>query len=322
MVSEVSIIIVNFNCGDHLRVCIASLYEHLRVPFEVIVVDNHSSDRSVLAVQEVFPTTRIILNRSNVGFARASNQGAAIACGDILLFLNPDARLIDDGLNALFHTITNNPQIGAMGTAFILPNGTLVKSILFRIEPWLYVVDSLIVFFPLVSWWLWRRMRKETRNFTQHARVDWLIGACLVIRRSLFATLGGFDEGTFLYGEDIDIGLRVGRAGYEVWYDPNIRLEHIIGLSSNSHYHIKIPAYYQYQLYYGYKLLGRTATNIIRVLAVPKILLKMAVKRITCRKRPEELRQRLLGYRRGLYIVTHPVLTLAEFCELIGQPKP
>ena len=230
---ELSIIIVNYNSGESLKRCLASLKEsRIESPYEIIVVDNGSQEGDLKGLEEDLFNLQLIRNPKNIGFARANNQGISNSKGDHLLLLNPDTLVLKEGLDGLVKFMEEHPKAGAAGPMLLSPDGTRQPS--FRRFP-----SLLNVFFGRTSF-LTRRFPKNpfTKSYlmmdanSQRAReVDWIMGACMILRRDAFQGVGGFDESFFLFVEDVDLCYRLKRMGWKIYYVPEVRVIHEYGAS-------------------------------------------------------------------------------------------
>lgn len=211
---QLSIIIVNYNSGNYAVSCIDSLFKQVGVGFEIIVIDNASQDNSIDLLQEKF-ADQIMLIKSdeNLGFGRANNLAVTKASGEYLLLLNPDTIIEDsNALKILIERLINNPQIGLIGPAIDEPRKG--KQVL-----------------PRYSYPSSRGLRYSTKFKELPGKISWLLGACLLIKASVFDEISGFDPDYFLYGEDADICLRVRLAGYEIGYCDAVKITHVAGVS-------------------------------------------------------------------------------------------
>ena len=121
-----SVVIVSYNVKDLLEQCLYSVQSsivHLNADAEVIVVDNHSNDSSAELVRKKYPQSKLIINQENVGFAKASNQGARVASGKYILFLNPDTMIPEDCLERCVNVFDTNDRIGALGVRMVNGSG-------------------------------------------------------------------------------------------------------------------------------------------------------------------------------------------------------
>jgi GT2 family glycosyltransferase len=230
-----SIVIVSFNARDHLRRCLASLYEHQGGDFEVVIVDNASTDGCAEMAAAEFPQASLIRNQRNLGFAAAANQGARAVKGDVILFLNPDSEIAGDAFSAPSEYLRANPDVGALGLKVLNPDGTLQLSArrFPRLEAALFNRYSLFTrLFPGN-----RYSRRYLMTGWDHASisdVDWVSGACIMTTRAALDRVGPFDEGFFWGFEDVDYCQRLRRAGLRVVYYPHTSVTHAIGVSART----------------------------------------------------------------------------------------
>ncbi|MCJ2012585.1 glycosyltransferase family 2 protein [Methylobacterium sp. J-076] len=211
--ADLDVVIVNWNGGTLLRDCLAGLAASdgaARVA--VTVVDNASTDASLDGLPALPGPFRIVRNRENLGFGRACNQGAAGGTAPAILFLNPDARVAPDALPRARAALLAEPGWGIVGARLAEADGTTARSCARAPTPGgmlgrALALDRLGLVPPhfLRDW-----------DHGDDRAVDQVMGAFLMIRRDLFAALGGFDERFFVYYEDVDLCLRARRAGYAV----------------------------------------------------------------------------------------------------------
>ena len=241
---DVSVVIVNWNVRDLLRRCLASIAssDELflagagksagRWTAEIIVVDNASNDGSVAMLASEFPWVQVIANTDNTGFTRANNQGLAASRGRFVLFLNPDTELATDALAAMLAFVESNPPVGILGPQLRYGDGAMQSSR--RRFPTLatFFVESTVV----QQWWprnqVLSRYYVLDRPDDAIIRVDWVVGACMLVRRAVLNEIGGFDEGFFMYSEELDLCRRAVQAGWQVVYFPPAVVTHFEGKSS------------------------------------------------------------------------------------------
>jgi GT2 family glycosyltransferase len=261
---KVSIIIVNYNSEMLLHECLKSIYEQTKeVTFEVIVVDNASSDNSRSMVCAEFPDVRIIESLENTGFSRGNNLGVKAAKGSYLFFLNADAFLIENSIKLLANFLDEHPYVGAVGPkilyedrCFQLSSGRLPNLFVELVDKTIY---SLLhkwrkVFCPVIE--LWHRHTKT---------VGWLTGACMMVRKNAFSAIGGFDEKIFMYFEDKDLCKRLNYSGWKVVYYPQTSVIHLLAGSSRATDKKKVNRIYRTsQLYYYLKHLGKLQQGVMR----------------------------------------------------------
>lgn len=224
----VSVVMVTHNNAHHVS---AALRSALDDPFadQIVVVDNASSDRTLSLLLEVSrDTDRVTVVRSteNVGFAKATNIAVTASTGDYLLLLNPDTQFQSGCLASMLSRFAD-PAVGIVGPALIRPNGSIDPACA-RFAP--TRVHGLLHLLPIVR--RWARYHDRSPKDTVQA----VSGACLLIRRELWDRVGGLDEDYWMYGEDLDLCLRVRQFGYRVAFEKKARVLHIKG-GSNSHRH-------------------------------------------------------------------------------------
>lgn len=207
---DVSVISVTYNSADYIGQCLASVRAQKGVQTEIIVVDNASADDTASVVRKTDPETHLILNRENLGFGRACNQGFAASQGRYIYLLNPDAQLVSpDALAVLCSALKEHAQWGMVGTILCSPGGEIVQA-----QPHLDYPSA----------------NRTSADFSslpgKHA---WVNGASMLLPREVYAALGGFDPDFFLYAEDTDLCLRLRKLGYELGFLETVEVRHIGG---------------------------------------------------------------------------------------------
>lgn len=228
------VVIVSWNVQRDLRACLDSVYSgNVGVDFEVVVIDNASSDGTVEMVRDEFPQVRLIDNDYNAGFAGGNNQGLRVVAADYYLLLNPDTVVPAHAFERLLDFADAHPEAGLVGPKLLNVDGSLqysarrfptVSAALFRntaIGRWFPNASS-PGHYLMTDW-----------DHDSARQVDWLSGACLLIRHLALAEVGDLDEGFFWGSEDVDYGFRMHKAGWEVWYTPEPAIVHAIGQSTS-----------------------------------------------------------------------------------------
>jgi len=230
---DVSTVIVNWNTCDILRDCLASLYEETRtIDFEVIVIDNFSSDGSAAMIKQEFPQVKLIENSENKGFAAANNQGMAIAQGRYVLLLNSDTIVLDKAINKTILFADVHPEAAVVGCKVLNPDKTP--------QPTCFMFPSLINMF-LSSTYLYKlfpksrlfgreRMTWWDRNDVRE--VDVATGCFMLVRRQAIEQIGLMDEQFFVYGEETDWCYRFKQGGWKILFKPEAEIIHFGGQSS------------------------------------------------------------------------------------------
>lgn len=231
---DLSIIIVNWNCAGYTTECISSILSTTHgLEYEIIVVDNASTDSSREMLSGRFPRTRFLLSADNVGFARANNLGFRESSGRNLLFLNPDTRVIGDAIPRMLAALQSSAAIGAVGCRLLNADLTLQTSCVQRfptIFNQLTDVDWLKQRFPTLG--LWGTAPLFTRENGTPADVQAVSGACVMIKRPIFDQIGWFSTDYFLYTEDIDLCYKVHHVGFRVCHVADAQIVHYGGGSS------------------------------------------------------------------------------------------
>ena len=217
-----SIIIVNFNTKDLLKKCLESI--KLSFNYEIIVVDNDSTDGSVQAINSLkFKNLKIIVNKNNLGFAKAVNQGIKIARGEKILLLNSDIVAKPDSINKLFEFAENHPQIGIVGGCLLNPDGSIQGSC-FHLPTLLKVMKEFWFKGPSV-------LSKYAPLGDKPVEVEAVVGAVFLIPKKIVEKIGLLDERYFMYFEDLDYCRRVGQSGFKIYYLPTAEFIHAHGSS-------------------------------------------------------------------------------------------
>ncbi len=231
---DLSIIIVSWNVKQLLINCLNSIYTYLGdqpINFEVIVVDNASSDKTVEAVKSAFPQVKLIANQRNLGFAQANNQAIKLAQGKYIFLLNPDTQLIDSSLLKLIEFVEQQPQPCLVGPKLLYSDGRLQPSVrrLPSFGDQFLILLKLHNFFPHLA--PLRRYYMADFNYQQTAEVEQLMGAAILVPRQIFNQLGLLDERFWLLFEEVDFCQRARAAGYKIYFYPSARLIHHKGQS-------------------------------------------------------------------------------------------
>ena len=227
---EVSVIIVSYGTRDLTLAALESVRgASERVALETVVVDNASPDDSAERIAETHPWVELIRSPENRGFAAGANLGAQRASGEWLLFLNSDARLLEDSVPNLLDAGRSMGTPGAVGPLLLGPDGPeasvghfygfrrdLAQFLrLGRLFPGIRALDGIFL-----------------GRLPEHREpVEWMSGACLLVRRDTFRSVGGFDEAYFMYVEDMDLCFRLRRAGYINLFAPDAVVRHELGAS-------------------------------------------------------------------------------------------
>jgi GT2 family glycosyltransferase len=231
---ELSIIIVNYNSKLLLEQCIDSIRKATgQINTEVIVVDNNSTDGSKEYLQEKDTELRFIFNKKNTGFAKACNQGFKNSSGKYILFLNPDTILTETCLADCISFFETHPDAGAVGVRMLDGKGRFLKE---SKRGWPSPSTSFYKLFGPAS--IFPTSKTFAKYYQGHLAekennpVDVLSGAFMMIKRDVIEKVNGFDEDFFMYGEDMDLSIRITRSGYKNYYLGAISVTHLKGGST------------------------------------------------------------------------------------------
>ncbi|MDZ4071965.1 MAG: glycosyltransferase family 2 protein [Sediminibacterium sp.] len=229
-----SIIIVNYNVRAFLEQCIRTvLIASHNINTEIIVVDNGSSEDCIPILQPLFPKVQFIRSDINMGFAKANNLALQKASGSFVLFLNPDTLLTPFALSTCLQHFATHEQTGALGIRMINGFGEFLpesKRALPSISTAFFKLSGLARIFP--SSGVFNRYALGDLSPLQNHQVEVLAGAFMMVRKNILDTLGGFDTDYFMYGEDIDLSLRISKTGYTLQYLGEPPIVHYKGQSS------------------------------------------------------------------------------------------
>jgi len=232
---DLSIIIVNWNTGDLLLECIRSIKETVKnYEYEVFVVDNASTDSSLESVERNHSEIIILKNQKNLGFAKGNNQALPRCQGRFILLLNPDTVLIDDAVDRMCGYLDAHPSTGVIGPRLLNDDGSHQPSTAGSFPTLSIIINEafgLTKLFPKFS---------RTRGLyirsgeNKSLGVDWVSGACLMIRSEIIKKVGMLNEGFHLYYEDQEWCYRIKKSGYKITFNPQAKVVHYGKSSSES----------------------------------------------------------------------------------------
>lgn len=230
---DLSVVILSWNVRDLLRQCLDSVINSPHpTATEIIVVDNASNDGSAELVRAEFPQVKLIVNTVNRGYTGGNNDGIAAATGRYVLILNPDTRVVGHALSTLVEYADAHPDVGVVGPQLLNLDGSVQSSR--RRFP------TLMTGLFESTWLQSLAPRRVLRDYYLQDRpddviqeVDWVTGACLLVRREAIQQVGGLDEGFFMYSEELDWCRRIKQAGWKIVYLPQAQVIHYVGQSSD-----------------------------------------------------------------------------------------
>lgn len=275
---KLSIIIVSWNVEKYLVNCLSSIEKNRpSVEYEIIVVDNASTDGIVDRIRRDFPNVCLVENISNIGFAAANNQGIEMAKGQYLFLLNPDTIVHPDAMDSLTKYLDEHEDVGACGPKLVREDGSLyilngsdptVRSLLYGKT----IFRSLGIFRGH-----YKKLKNRKYDFNKQTQFDQLSGSAIMVRKSVITEIGMMDENFFLYFEDVDLCVRLRKAGWKLVYVPDAVITHIGGRSS-----VHVSAKKQMMLLdslfvYFRKHHGRFVSRCFSLIFKPSVIIKEIV---------------------------------------------
>lgn len=288
---DLSVIIVSFNVSEYLKQCLISVRKAAEfVDCEIFVIDNNSADNSCEMVKKEFPEVNLIINTINSGFSSANNQAINKAKGRFVLLLNPDTIIESDSFSRCIDFMNSHADAGALGVKMVDGDGIYLP------ESKRAFPDPLTAFFKtfgLSSVFprspFFNRYYLTGINADETAPTEAISGAFMFIRMEAMLKTGNPDEDFFMYGEDIDLSLRIKKAGYNNYYFPEVCIVHFKGRSTSRDHYTDIRHFYNAMRIYTMKRQREKFTLFI-LLVFPAIYIREAIAlvnrffRITFRK--------------------------------------
>ena len=264
---DLSVIIVNFNTKELLGDCLSSIYKFTKgVNFEVFVVDNNSKDGSQAMVREKFPQVKLILNRDNLGFTKANNQGMKIARGNYILLLNSDTYLIENSFKKLLDEAKSLSTLGALGPQLLNQDKSIQQSTGFfphlpQVFFWMSFIDDLPGGQYLKPYHV-----DHDSFYKKERQVDWITAAAILVPKNVIKKVSVLDEKIFMYGEEIEWCYRIKKAGYNIYFSPIAKIVHIGRGSSQKIPNKAFIGEYQGVIYFYAKYKSKVSLQIVRLL--------------------------------------------------------
>ena len=313
---EVSIIIANWNAREFLRDCIRSIYEKTKeIRYELIIVDDASTDGSAEMVEREFPQVKIIRNEKNLGYTKSINRGAPLAQGSYILLLNSDTVILDDAIKSLTNFLDIHPEVGVC--AGWLCDKNMASQVSFGNFPSFLqgVVDALFLNDLFPSLHLLNRGVRPDKSFDKPIEVDYVTGADILIRRELIEQLGLFDEIFSAYCEEVDFCYRVKHlTRKKVFFVPNATIIHFGSTSYRKLGKRKIQIHYSSYDKFLRKHHGAIYSFCTRVLYAWHYLVKMIVRLLPYGlASPENRQERKNRFLDAWYIVRYSLAPGEQF---------
>jgi GT2 family glycosyltransferase len=267
---DMAIVLVCWNNKKYLEPCLLSLHKDgLKSSYEIVVVDNGSTDGSQEMLREQFPQVQIIQNDRNVGLGKASNQGIQATKSRYVLLLNNDTLVSGPALDAMVEYLHDHPEAGGVGPRILNEDGTVQSCYNNFSSLW----EEFLIATQLGEW-LWPGYPANITE-SKTRSVDWLSSACVMVRRATLEQVGLLDEAYFIYGDEADLQYRFKKAGWQIVYLPHSEIIHFGGRSMNRWGRRKMV--YRGKMMFYQKNYGPLRTLALRIMLAVLSLLKLVV---------------------------------------------
>lgn len=292
---DVSIVIISWNTRELLLACLDALPAAVgALRADVWVVDNNSADDSVAAVRARFPETQLIANDYNAGFAVANNQAIRASRGRYVLLLNSDTVADPGSIERLVRFADAQPRAGVCGAQLLNPDRSFQAS--FADFPSLRSeLLSATGLGPRIYGRWYPNYGPSQSKLTR--RVDYIQGACMLVRRAAVEQVGLMDEAYFMYSEEPDWCLRMRRAGWEIWYVPEARIVHYGGQSTRQVRHAMVKALYRSKVRFMRKHYNLPSALLLHAALVVILFVKWSAQRIGALRRSAMSADPPIGWR-------------------------
>lgn len=231
MYPKVSLIIVSWNVREQLKDNLSRLFSmQTREPFEVLVIDNGSSDGTATMIRTYFPSVHLVQNDVNRGFAYACNQGLKMAKGEVLVLFNPDMMMGKGVIDHTYETLMARKDIGVMGVKLMRSDSTIVASV--RRDPGFLDQLAILLKLPHLFPHITDAYLAKDFDYSASQNVEQVRGSFFAFRRSVMEQVGMLDvENFFIWFEEVDFCRRVRQAGFRIWYDARVSCTDLVGQS-------------------------------------------------------------------------------------------
>lgn len=225
---DLSVIIINYNVSKDVFKCIDSIKKFfLDVKYEIIVIDNNSTDKSIDNISEIHPEVIYMKSEKNIGFGSGNNMGMSVSKGEYFMLVNPDIIFKSNAALDMIEYLKNNKSTGIVGPVLINDKGDFE-----RYNPnFPTVISRLTQEFgfsgtaPVMSF-IFNKLWKKKISGNEPYRVDWIVGGCMLIKRKIFEITKGFDEAFFLYDEEMEWQYRINKLGFVTKVMPSVTVIH------------------------------------------------------------------------------------------------
>ena len=262
--TEISLIIVAYNSDGFIEKCIKSVLKHLPKNSEVIVLDNASTDNTLKILQKFGANIKLIKSNKNLGFAKGNNLALKQSKGEYLFFLNPDTEVLEPVFETLLDFYKKTYDAGIIAPKLIMSDG--------KIQPSVKNLPTIRGAFKEYILGNKNSYSEYVPTVDKPIEVGMVYGAAMLIKRELFESVGGFDEGYFIYYEDADLCREIHMAGKKIYYYPGVSIKHMVGGVKTNLDRYKLN-YDSFVKYHG--LLGATILQLI--FQIPRIKRRLSL---------------------------------------------
>ncbi|MCL5432370.1 MAG: glycosyltransferase family 2 protein [Patescibacteria group bacterium] len=226
---DVSIVIVSYNASGYLKECLDSIFQFTKnIKFEVIVVDNASSDDSLTVAKSYGKKVTVIANPDNRGFGAGVNTGIKKATGEYILVLNPDVRFLDDAISAMLTFMGQHSDVGLASCQFLdgLPAGRHGEQKMLANGGYFPTLPRLLCWAFFIRIPTAYHLRAKSSKLQATSYLDWVTGSFMFVRREVIDKVGLLDENIFMYGEEVEWQYRINSAGWRIGYTTTTKVIH------------------------------------------------------------------------------------------------
>jgi GT2 family glycosyltransferase len=266
---SLDVVIVSYRCRELLRACLDSLLGagHPAGALAVVVVDNASRDGTAELVRDAYPAVRLVASPENLGFAKATNLGIRLGTAPYVLALNPDTSIPAGTLDALLALMEERPEVGMAGCRLVRPDGSLDHAATRSFPTPLSALSHFT-----------RTGRGYAADPTVGGPTDAVNGAFMLFRRTALEAVGLFDEGYWMYMEDLDLCYRFARAGWTTWYEPAVSAVHVKAGTSGPLRSPRLTCHFHYGMLRFYRAhYAPQSSKALNALVYAGIAAKLAV---------------------------------------------
>lgn len=226
MKPKLSVIIVTYNSSQHIKDMLLSIEKQTKTPHEIIIVDNNSFDRTIAQIYASRVKVSLLKQKENLGFSKANNLGVKSSIGEYLMFLNPDTLLINSALDQLIGFIKDNKDVGLVAPQLIEDSG--------KPQPSVRKFPSIIGAIKEYYFCIRNSYEPYVHEEDNPVEVDSVVGAAMLVPRSIYFNAGGFNDKYFMYYEDIELCKKINQLRYRIMYLPYVKVKHSVGASAKT----------------------------------------------------------------------------------------